>query len=215
MNHEHDQALTHLKDEQALRFREFQRKWKQIFASIQDDAEEHRAQLIAKHENERQCVLEAFEFESQNKTVKFSSELINYRRVEGVLAKQEKFAEAAEIKKKADDLQALEEERYLINRENALKNRMKHLIKRQKVEYSALDQRLFKKRQEREKTRLVELNQLKLQISNEKHQLRQKQSLEITAQKRAKSPQRVGSPNSSRRRSPGRNTRSPYATPKK
>ena len=88
---------------------------------------------------------------------KFSTELLNYRKIQEHLAKAKDYNEAHKIKVKADALEAHEMEKWLTNKQNVL-FQMEEKFKQQKQqELSALQKRIRTSREEQKKQRHIAL----------------------------------------------------------
>jgi hypothetical protein len=84
---------------------------------------------------------------------KFSTELLNYRKIEEHLVKSKDYGEAHKTKEKADDLEAFETERYKKQRQKDM-NRLENQFKQTKrQELGALEKRLQTGREGQKKQR--------------------------------------------------------------
>jgi len=97
------------------------------------------------------------ELSKKQQKPKFSTKLLNYRKVEEHLVKSKDYGEAHKIKEKADELEEIETERWMRRRQKDM-NRLEHQFKERKMqELVALEKRLQTGREEGKKQRKFEL----------------------------------------------------------
>jgi hypothetical protein len=88
---------------------------------------------------------------------KFSTKLLNYRKVEEHLVKSTDYGEAHKTKEKADELEEIETERWIRRRQKDM-NRLEHQFKERKMqELVASEKRLQTGREGGKKQRKIEL----------------------------------------------------------
>lgn len=93
------------------------------------------------------------ELNAKQQKPKFSTELLNYRKIEEHLVKSKDYGQAHKTKEKADQLEAIETERYLKQRQKDM-NRLDNQFKQAKrQELGALEKRLQTGREEQKKQR--------------------------------------------------------------
>ncbi len=109
---------------------------------------------------------------------KFSTELLNYRKIEEHLVKSKDYGEAHKTKEKADELEAIEMERWMKRREKDM-NRLENQFKQGKrQELSALQKRIQTGREEQKKQRQLALQRLLQRYKNLKKEMEVQHNLE-------------------------------------
>ena len=111
--------------------------------------------LIQNMKKKHQTQFDKFQHDQNAKQQKpkFSTELLNYRKIEEHLVKSKEYGEAHKTKEKADELEAFEIEKYKRQRQKDM-NRLEHQFKQSKrQELGALEKRLQTGREEQKKQR--------------------------------------------------------------
>ena len=119
--------------------------------SIHDDNNRLVKNMKEKHEKQLEKYQE--ELNKKQQKPKFSTELLNYRKIEEHLVKSKDYGEAHKTKEKADELEAIETERWMKRRRKDM-NRLENQFKQtKKQELVALEKRLQTGREEQKKQR--------------------------------------------------------------
>ena len=88
---------------------------------------------------------------------KYSTELLNYRKIEEHLAKAKDYTQAHKIKGKADALEAVETEKWIRCKQNEMQRQENQFKNTKQQELTALQKRIQAGREENKKQRHVEL----------------------------------------------------------
>jgi hypothetical protein len=123
--------------------------------------EEFRRQLLAKHIKP-----------------KFSTELLNYRKIQDHLAKAKDYTEANRVKVKADALEVMDMERWQQKRQECISQQEENYKQQKLQEYTALQKRLQTGREAQKKQRSLELDRLSQRYQNVKKELEAQHNLE-------------------------------------
>ena len=94
---------------------------------------------------------------SKQQKPKFSTDLLNYRKIEEHLVKSKDYSEAHKTKIKADELEAIETERWSQRRKKDISRLEKQLRNTKDQELSELMKRIEDGRQEQKKQRKIAL----------------------------------------------------------
>lgn len=186
--HEEDKRLNGLRSRQEaqrlgieeahmLEFQQFNDMWDRQMKEYDDRAAELLEAMRQRHE------LDAAEF-GQKKAAeparkpKHSSELLDLRRIEQVLARQGEYVEAQKVKVRADTVEAAEIERAKVEREQSLLHVEARFLARQEQELSALRQRITSGAEEQRVARQQDLERLLQRYNNIKAELEAQQTAE-------------------------------------
>ena len=88
---------------------------------------------------------------------KFSTDLLNYRKIEEHLAKSKEYGEAHKIKAKADRLEAFETQKWIKRKQKEMNRQEKQFKNTKQQELAALQKRIQASREEQKKQRHVSL----------------------------------------------------------
>lgn len=160
-----------------LEFEQFNAIWEQRMQEYEKSAEEGLEKLKEKHLAE----ITAFQEEWQNKLPrkpKLSKELLNMRKVQDTLAKQERYQEAQKIKFKADEREAWELARLQDQLSQTLAGKEASIRNNQHKELTGLAKRIQRGRQEYKNLRQSELERRLQRYKNVKDDLTSKQTIE-------------------------------------
>ena len=115
----------------------------------------HGDSLIQNMKKKHQSQLEKFlaDLNAKEPKPKFSTELLNYRKIEEHLVKSKNYGEAHKTKEKADDLEAIEIERYKKQRQKDMSRLENQFKQTKRQELGALEKRLQTGREELKKQR--------------------------------------------------------------
>lgn len=121
----------------------------------QAEAEKLEEETVARH----QAQMEEFEKqveESISYKQKQSSEAINLKKIEENLAKQQSYVEAHRVQKQLQELEKAEYQKWMVSRNNKIRNLLNQLKTKQENEAGALRQRIEQGFEEQKKTRQAE-----------------------------------------------------------
>eukprot|EP00656_Telonema_subtile_P054310 TRINITY_DN808_c0_g1_i2.p1 TRINITY_DN808_c0_g1~~TRINITY_DN808_c0_g1_i2.p1 ORF type:complete len:386 (-),score=126.91 TRINITY_DN808_c0_g1_i2:69-1226(-) len=153
-----------------LEFEQFNAIWEQRMQEYEKSAEEGLEKLKEKHLAE----IMAFQEEWQNKLPrkpKLSKELLNMRKIQDTLAKQERYQEAQKIKFKADEREAWELARLQDQLSQTLAAKEQRIRQKQHSELTGLAKRIQRGREEYKKLRHCELERRLQRYKNVKDDL--------------------------------------------
>lgn len=134
---------------------DFNKYWDGKMIEYQQEAERMESDSIERHEKE----LVEFEEEIERSLAqckKESGEIINLRKIEENLAKQEKYVEAHKVQRQIQTLEKTEFERWSLAKTGKTKNLMSQLRTKQDNELSALLQKIEQGFEEQKKIRNTE-----------------------------------------------------------
>jgi len=160
-----------------LEFEQFNAIWEQRMQEYEKSAEEGLEKLKEKHLAE----IMAFQEEWQNKLPrkpKLSKELLNMRKIQDTLARQERYQEAQKIKFKADEREAWELARLQDQLSQTLAAKEQRIRQKQHAELTGLAKRIQRGREEYKGLRQCELERRLQRYKNVKDDLTSKQTIE-------------------------------------
>lgn len=152
-----------------MEYQEFNVEWDKKMADYEQHSKELLQEMKERHETELQDFQE--NLIAKQPKPKFSSELLNLRRVQDVLAKQKDYAEAHKIKLKADSLEAWEVEKWKNKTQTEMYRKEGKFKQKQDQELKALHMRIQAGREEQKKRRQLDLEKLLLRYQNVKSAL--------------------------------------------
>eukprot|EP01041_Mallomonas_annulata_P001675 gene1675-3235_t len=155
-----------------LEFQQFNMIWDKKMADYEQNAEE----LIEAMKERHAAELRDFQRKLMSKEIrpKFSTDLLNLRKIQDTLAKQKDYAEAHKMKLKADALEAWELEKWHNQRQTELLQRETKFKHVKQQELIALQKRIQSGREEQKKQRHQDLER----YQNVKAELEAQQNLE-------------------------------------
>lgn len=159
-----------------LEFQQFNMIWDKKMADYEQNAEELVEAMKERHAAE----LRDFQRKLMSKEIKpkFSTDLLNLRKIQDTLAKQKDYAEAHKMKLKADALEAWELEKWHNQRQQDLLQRETKFKHVKQQELLALQKRIQSGREEQKKQRHQDLERLLQRYQNVKTELEAQQNLE-------------------------------------
>eukprot|EP00658_Telonema_sp_P-2_P051328 TRINITY_DN3938_c0_g1_i5.p1 TRINITY_DN3938_c0_g1~~TRINITY_DN3938_c0_g1_i5.p1 ORF type:complete len:196 (-),score=65.24 TRINITY_DN3938_c0_g1_i5:379-966(-) len=163
-----------------LEFEQFNAIWEQRMQEYEKSAEEGLEKLKEKHLAE----ILAFQEEWQNKLPrkpKLSKELLNMRKIQDTLARQERYQEAQKIKFKADEREAWELARLQDQLSQTLAAKEQRIRQKQHSELTGLAKRIQRGREEYKGLRQSELERRLQRYKNVKDDLTSKQNIETNS----------------------------------
>mmetsp|Transcript_27761 Transcript_27761/g.40890 ORF Transcript_27761/g.40890 Transcript_27761/m.40890 type:complete len:266 (-) Transcript_27761:2499-3296(-) len=159
-----------------LEFQQFNMTWDKKFA----DYEKHAQGLVETMKERHVTELQEFQEKilAKQQRPKFSTELLNYRKIEEHLAKAKDYNEAHKIKAKADKLEEFETEKWIRRKQKEMFQQENKFKNTKQQELSALQKRIQTGREEQKKQRHVDLERLLQRYQNVKNELEAQQNLE-------------------------------------
>lgn len=121
----------------------------------QSEAEKVEGETLDKHQQEGQEFEEVVE-QSIPMGKRETSEIINLRKVEEQLAKQEDYISAHKIQRQIAEIERKENEKWMIMRNSKIRNLITQLQSKQDVELAALRQKITQGFEEQKKQRQME-----------------------------------------------------------
>ncbi len=109
---------------------------------------------------------------------KFSTELLNYRKIQDHLAKAKDYTEANKVKLKADALEVVDLEKWQQKRQECISQQEENFRQLKLQEYSALQKRIQSGREAQKKQRNLEFDRLSQRYQNVKKELEAQHNLE-------------------------------------
>jgi hypothetical protein len=157
-------------------FVQFNLLWDRKMAEFEENA----ARLLLKMRERHAAELREFQQRLIAKATiaRHSKEYLNVRKVQESLAKQKKYAEAAMMKIKGDELMAWEEERWHNERQAEMYMKEMRFKQKLKLELLALKKRIEQGKGEQKRLRQIDLERLLRRYQNVKQELEQQQRLE-------------------------------------
>ena len=133
----------------------FNKFWDEKLMEYQNEAERMENETAERHQEE-EVEFEEEVARSLAQSKRESSEVINLRKIEENLAKQENYLEAHKVQKQIQGLERTEFERWNRTKANKMKNLMEQLRSKQKTELNALEQKIQQGFEEQKKIRETE-----------------------------------------------------------
>ncbi|KAL9657500.1 hypothetical protein ABK040_016766 [Willaertia magna] len=141
-------------------------KWKLIISETEKNYENSKFKLVGRHISEIEEIKNKFQEELDTKRPKYSKELLNLRKIQDILARQQLFSKALEIKKQADKLQEEENRKVLLNFNSSYEKKKAYLLYKQKHEIDSLELRFKRERFEIFKQRDKEIQRVVQRYQN-------------------------------------------------
>jgi hypothetical protein len=156
---------------------EFNEIWDRKAAEFEAHAATLQNTLAARHQAEHQEHLERLRRETEPRTPRWSKDLLNLRRIQEILAKQKKYAEAEKTKLQADRVESEEHRMWKVKREAKIESLEKQFLHKQQLEMGGLLKRIQSGREEQKQARKGELERLLQRYQNVKSQLESQQKI--------------------------------------
>jgi len=150
---------------------EFNLMWDRKQAEYDAHAADLQAQLTEKHKKSHQAYLEKLQRETEPRTVRWSAELLNQRKIEEALAKQKKYNEAQEIRAALSQMEAKEQALWKAKRDVKISGMEQLFLQKQQMEMNGLVKRIMSGQEEQKVTRQAEKTRLLQRYQNTKTQL--------------------------------------------
>lgn len=140
-------------------FREFNDFWDKKMHEYDEEAKKVEESLIQKNEEDFQSFQKDVEASIPMKT-KDTATLLNLRKIEESLAKQEKYLEAHKAQQQRLQLEKEERDKWNTIRQGKIKAQLELFRKKKETELNALRQRIKSGQEEQKKAREIELERL-------------------------------------------------------
>ena len=160
-----------------LEFQQFNLLWDKKSKDYEDQCDNQIKSMKDRHLEE----LKEFQhklLEKQQKP-KFSTVLLNYRKVEERLARSKNYSEAHKVKAKADRIEATEIEQWNEKKQKEMFTQEAQFKNTKRQELNALQKRIKTGRESHKKQRQLALERLIQRYNNVKHELGVSQNLEL------------------------------------
>lgn len=197
-----DQHLKKLADLSAI--------WDRRMAEFEAHASGLQNTLAEKHREEHNAYFERIQRETEPRTVKWSAELLNLRKIEDALVKQKNYAEARDLKNRLVQMEAKEHALWKAKRDVKNASLDHQFLQKQQLEMGGLLKRIKAGREEQRLSKEHEMERLLQHYQNTKTHFdtrlkinqgqTMKQLASLSSPRRHASPQRVQSP--ARKQSP-------------
>lgn len=159
-----------------LELKQFNMNWDKKMSEYEERASTMVDNMKKKHEEEVEKLRE--ELNNKQHKPKFSTELLKYRKVEEHLVKSKDYGEAHKTKEKADELEAIETQRWMKKRIRDMNRSEQQFKEKKKQELIALEKRLQTGREELKKQRQFQLERLIQRYQNTKNELEAQHNLD-------------------------------------
>mmetsp|Transcript_7854 Transcript_7854/g.14803 ORF Transcript_7854/g.14803 Transcript_7854/m.14803 type:complete len:188 (-) Transcript_7854:46-609(-) len=159
-----------------LELKQFNMNWDKKMSEYEERASTMADNMKKKHEEEVEKLRE--ELNNKQHKPKFSTELLKYRKVEEHLVKSKDYGEAHKTKEKADELEAIETQRWMKKRIRDMNRSEQQFKEKKKQELIALEKRLQTGREELKKQRQFQLERLIQRYQNTKNELEAQHNLD-------------------------------------
>jgi len=159
-----------------LEFRQFNSSWDKKMCEY----ESHAESLVTDMKKRHTTTLKLFQEEllAKQKRPKFSTKLLNFRKIQEHLAKAKDYSEAQKVKSKADKLEERELENWRRRQQHEVFQQETKFKNTKQQELVALLKRIQTGREEHNKQRQLELGRLQQRYQNVKNELEASQNLE-------------------------------------
>lgn len=186
MRARHISDMLEIEKAHMIEFQSFNMKWNTKLQDYESQCKKTITCMKSRHENELKEYQD--KISTRQRKPKFSTELLNYRKIEEHLVKSKDYAGAHKTKQRADELESIELERWEKNRKRDLTRLEKQFMSNKSQELENLKKRLQTGREELKKRRKFDLERLLQRYQNLKKEMEVRHSLERSNQvKRSKS----------------------------
>jgi len=167
-----DVEEAHMKELQ-----EFNAAWDAKFAEFEDHAQKLQEMLAERHAQDHAMVVEKLREETLPRAPHWSRALLEKRKVQQLLAKQKRYAEARSVSNDVERLEVREYEAWFQRRELKITAGEEKFIAKQKLEMEGLRKRIQSGREEQRQSRKDELMKTLRRYQNAKQAIETQQSL--------------------------------------
>lgn len=166
-----------------MQYAEFNEAWDKYMQEYDQMAQQYIASMSERHAQKLREFQEDLHTELTKRPPKYSRELLDWRKREHLLAKSKKYAEAAKLKRVADELEKRERERMDEDRLQVFQQREAKFRQQQQAEMAALLKRIDGRRREHLKQRELDSKRLLQRNKNVQQVLESKQVVEAEKRK--------------------------------
>jgi len=161
--------MVHLEQEHSDKFQDFNDAWDQKMAEFSEQAQALEQQALERHEDEMRALIIRVDASLPSRP-KDSPDLLNLKRIEQHLIKQNQFIEAHRIQQKIKELENEEQYKWVSRRNNKILSQKLVLDKKQDQELENLRKRINTLQDEQQKARTIELARLVKNYKNLKQE---------------------------------------------
>lgn len=166
-----------------MQYAEFNKAWDKYMQEYDQMAQQYIASMSERHAQKLREFQEDLHTELTKRPPKYSRELLDWRKREHLLAKSKKYAEAAELKRTADELEKREREKMDEERLQVFQQRESKFRTQQQAEMAALLKRIDGRRRQHLKQREMDSKRLLQRNKNLQQQLESRQVMESEKRK--------------------------------
>ncbi|KAK3289083.1 hypothetical protein CYMTET_3471 [Cymbomonas tetramitiformis] len=179
----HIAERVRVEEAHTLEFNQFNAEWDRRMAEYDQKAAELE-EAMKERQNED---LSEFRRKMAAAAVRprFSSDLLNMRKIQETLAKQKEYAEAHKVKLKADALEARELAKWNVHHQGRIGAQEDKHVYKQMVELEALQKRVLAGSDEHKRQRQADLHRILQRYQNVKTALEKQQTKETASRERA------------------------------
>lgn len=152
----HAQEKKEIEEAHLAEFNQFEEFWEHKVKEFEEEASKAQDEMVSRHQEE----IVKFEEELQKslpQRPKDSSEVLNLKKIEDNLARQQEYLEAHKVQQKCQDMEREEQDKWDQVRDQKIRNQLNQLILKQNQELNALRKRITSAQEEQTKTRASEL----------------------------------------------------------
>ena len=174
---QHRQRSEEIQNAHIQQYQEFNQHWDFELQKAQEEDQRELEGLEQAHTK----ALEDNRFNLEQSlplTFKFSSELLNLRKIQTNLAKQKNYQEAHQVQQRANEIEESERQKHMDERHKKILHAEQNLLQKQQNEMNALRKKLEGRMNERLKLREVEHNKILQSYENSKKSIENQQTLE-------------------------------------
>ncbi|KAL4500586.1 hypothetical protein ABPG72_003010 [Tetrahymena utriculariae] len=165
-------------------YNEFNEFWDRKMLEFNQEAERVERETVMRHQEELRKIQEELDQQISQKP-KDTTELLNLRKTEEQLAKQQEYMEAHKIQQRIFQIEKEEFEKWNFQRNQKIRNIIQQMKQRQLNELNALRQRIQSGQEEQKKIRTQELEKLLQKYNNVKKELETTQVQEHSRMERS------------------------------
>ncbi len=144
--------------------------YKELFTELENKSNELNSRLADKHQQEMEELYKFLDVKLP-KNIKFSKAYLEFKNQEINLAKQQKYKEAMILKRKCEQLEMVDSDKFNYDKTNKIKSQSIKTAKQHINEKNNLKQKLELEFEELKKRKDIDINTLILKFRNRKHEL--------------------------------------------
>lgn len=173
----HVEEMSELEEQQRKELRDCEKRWDETCQAYEQQVREMQKSLEARHADEKAAYLERLHRETEPRKPRWSVELLDLRRMQSVLGRQEEFDEAAHVRAKAEKLELKEYAAWRAKRDEKIVALKDRFVAQQQKEAQGLAKRFQLARLEQERARSKEIRRLHRRFANLRQELESKQKI--------------------------------------